>query len=238
MDSRTAPPGPQARLSLPQARPSGPRDTRHRPVIPNVDERRGRSNSIGAMSRLVAFVAGSVLLLSGCGGTAQDSGETAAEPPPAAAPTSGQDAPGGQSGGAATVPAQLEFSGTTLNGKAFDGASLAGKPAVVWFWAPWCTTCRADGPSVAKIAKKYGDKVSVIGIAGLDKSKDLMDRFVSQTGTGDVTHLDDRDGKLYRHFKVTTQSFYVFLSKDGKPTKAPGPLGESRLASNIDKLLG
>ena len=30
---------------------------------------------------------------------------------------------------------RLQFTGTTLSGAAFDGASLQGKPAVLWFWA-------------------------------------------------------------------------------------------------------
>jgi hypothetical protein len=30
------------------------------------------------------------------------------------------------------------FAGTTVEGKPFSGASLAGKPTVLWFWAPWC----------------------------------------------------------------------------------------------------
>jgi len=31
---------------------------------------------------------------------------------------------------------RLNFTGTTLSGAPFDGSSLQGKPAVLWFWAP------------------------------------------------------------------------------------------------------
>ena len=31
---------------------------------------------------------------------------------------------------------RLQFIGTTLSGAPFDGASLQGKPAVLWFWTP------------------------------------------------------------------------------------------------------
>ena len=31
----------------------------------------------------------------------------------------------------------LDFNATTVSGDPFDGASLDGKPTVLWFWAPW-----------------------------------------------------------------------------------------------------
>ena len=38
---------------------------------------------------------------------------------------------------------RLQFTGTTLSGAPFNGASLQGKPAVLWFWTPWCPFCNA-----------------------------------------------------------------------------------------------
>ena len=35
----------------------------------------------------------------------------------------------------AVRPAALEFQGSTVDGAAFDGGSLAGRPIVLWFWA-------------------------------------------------------------------------------------------------------
>ncbi|MGW9198646.1 hypothetical protein [Micromonospora chersina] len=36
-----------------------------------------------------------------------------------------------------------------MDGGTFAGSSLAGKPAVLWFWAAWCTRCRAVAGEVA-----------------------------------------------------------------------------------------
>lgn len=47
---------------------------------------------------------------------------------------------------------RLQFSGTTLSGAPFNGASLQGKPAVLWFWAPFCPFCNAEAPGVAQVA--------------------------------------------------------------------------------------
>lgn len=32
--------------------------------------------------------------------------------------------------------ADLNFTGTTLSGGTFNGSSLQGRPAVLWFWTP------------------------------------------------------------------------------------------------------
>ncbi|PZS23467.1 MAG: thiol:disulfide interchange protein, partial [Pseudonocardiales bacterium] len=54
---------------------------------------------------------------------------------------------------AAAGAQQLQFTATTLQGTKFAGQSLAGKPTVLWFWAPWCAVCQHEAPSVAKAAQ-------------------------------------------------------------------------------------
>ena len=44
---------------------------------------------------------------------------------------------------------RLQFTGTTLSGAPFNGAGLQGKPAVLWFWAPFCPFCNAEAPGVS-----------------------------------------------------------------------------------------
>ncbi|MGP4025888.1 redoxin domain-containing protein [Actinomadura sp. 3N407] len=185
------------------------------------------------MKKAILIVTGAALLATGCG----TGGEATTAPEPTA------DAPGtpaARSSGAAAedVPETLRFQGETLDGEAFDGASLAGKPVVFWFWAPWCSKCLSEGPNVAKAADKYGDRVSFVGIGGLDDGKDRLRTFVSRTGTKSLTHLDDRTGKLYSHFKVTSQSSFVFMAPDGTTSKDSGPLGPSELNRHVDELLG
>ncbi|MBE1533289.1 redoxin domain-containing protein [Actinomadura algeriensis] len=186
------------------------------------------------MKKTIVIVFGAALLAAGCGG---GDGETAvAEAPGAAAP--GASAPQTPDGTAESVPRALRFEGETLDGKPFDGASLAGKPVVFWFWAPWCPKCMGEGPDVAKAAAKYGDRVSFVGVGGLEKNKGRLAEFVSRTGTGGLTQLDDRTGELYAHFEVTSQSSFVFMAPDGTSSDASGPLGEPELSRHVDELLG
>ena len=46
---------------------------------------------------------------------------------------------------------------------------VAGKIALVDFWASWCRPCRGEIPNIANIYKKYGDKIAVISLNVWDK---------------------------------------------------------------------
>lgn len=136
-----------------------------------------------------------------------------------------------------TVPESLRFTGTTIDGKPFDGATLAGKPVVLWFWAPWCPKCKAQGPETAKVAAEFEGKASVVGVAGLDKQAAMKD-FVASAKVGTFPNLSDEAGDIWKKFKITEQSTYVVLDKDGR-TVFTGvlPRGEG-LADKVGELVG
>jgi thiol-disulfide isomerase/thioredoxin len=114
------------------------------------------------------------------------------------------------------VPDTLKFSGTTLDGSTFNASSLAGRPVVLWFWAPWCATCFGQAPSVAKLAKDFSGRVNWLGVAGLDKSVKEMDKFVSEGEVGNVTHLNDQAGTVWKKFGIKEQSTFVMINRSGK----------------------
>lgn len=120
---------------------------------------------------------------------------------------------GSASGGAAL----RAFRGTTVDGKPFDGASLAGKPAVLWFWAPWCPTCLMQAPGVRAAVERSGAAVNVVGVAGLDTAA-AMPEFVRLAKVGSMTHVADEAGVVWKQFGITEQSFFVFLDVTGKET--------------------
>ncbi|KAB1906633.1 redoxin family protein [Micromonospora tulbaghiae] len=115
----------------------------------------------------------------------------------------------------ARVPATLSFTGKTLDGTAFDAAALAGRPVVLWFWAPWCATCASQAWTVAEIAPAYRDTVPIVGVAGLGEQK-AMKSFVTEFDLGGTTQIDDRAGALWRRFKVAEQSTFVVLDRAGR----------------------
>lgn len=134
------------------------------------------------------------------------------------------------------VTGELAFSGTTLEGKPFNAAALAGKPVLLWFWAPWCSVCAAEAPDVLRAHQRHSGKLSVLGVAGLD-DLDNMQPFVDRTNTGPITHLGDPTGEIWRRFKVTQQSTYVLLDAAGKVTFS-GVLGGDDLRDKVAELVG
>lgn len=107
----------------------------------------------------------------------------------------------------------LAFTAKTIDGTTFDGKSLAGKPALLWFWAPWCPTCAAQSPQVKELAQTYDGKVNVVGVSGLDDLA-AMKSFVGQAGL-DFPNLADESGVVWQRFGVTAQSTFVLLNADG-----------------------
>ncbi|WP_328426830.1 redoxin family protein [Micromonospora sp. NBC_00389] len=136
----------------------------------------------------------------------------------------------------ARVPDTLRFTGTTLAGTAFDAAQLAGRPVVLWFWAPWCATCASQAWTVAEIAPRYRDTVPIVGVAGLGERR-AMQEFVTEFDLAGTPQIEDRAGALWRRFKVTEQSIFVIIDRDGKVVHQ-GFLDGEALTARVAALAG
>ncbi|BDB43543.1 MULTISPECIES: redoxin domain-containing protein [Mycobacterium] len=110
---------------------------------------------------------------------------------------------------------RLNFTGTTLSGAPFDGASLQGKPAVLWFWTPFCPFCNAEAPALAQVAAAH-PAVSFVGIAA-HSDVGQMQGFVSKYGLN-FTNLNDADGAIWARYGVPWQPAWVFYRPDGSST--------------------
>jgi thiol-disulfide isomerase/thioredoxin len=160
--------------------------------------------------------------------------------------TQGQETPdaitpapsGGASEKVAETPAveELRFTAKTVEGEPFDGTTLAGKDAVLWFWAPWCTECRREAPHVAQ-AQKDNPGVVFVGVAGLGETNAMRD-FVDDYQVGAFVHLADLDGSLWQRFGVIQQPAYAFVDESGKVEVYRGELGEDGLAARVGALSG
>ena len=161
-----------------------------------------------------------------------DAGPTGSKSPsrttttPTTTPTSAPDA---------AVPEVLDFSATTVSGEAFEGASVAGRPVLLWFWAPWCPTCRGQIPQVEGLAADYGDDLTVLGVGSLD-SADAIAEFAEDVD--EFTQLEDEDGDLYRRFGIVEQSSFVLLDSDGEVAFSTGYGGADDLADEVAAVVG
>lgn len=121
---------------------------------------------------------------------------------------------------AAVADDRLQFTATTLSGAPFDGAVLEGKPAVLWFWTPWCPFCNQEAPTVSKVAAANPD-VTFVGIAARSDVA-AMQAFAARYNLG-FTNLNDADGSLWARFGVPWQPAYLFVTADGTSTFVNNP---------------
>lgn len=189
---------------------------------------------VGAMVALLVLLLG----LAACGTDAPNA-DTGGDPGQSQSPDKATDPPTSsptKKGTPAAVSEELRFTSETLDGDAFDGTKLAGKDAVLWFWAPWCTECRREAPHVARSqAQRPG--VVFVGVAGLGETDDMRD-FVDDYDVDGFEHVADVDGSLWQRFGVVQQPAYAFIDDSGKVEVFRGELGEDGLAERVDALTG
>jgi thiol-disulfide isomerase/thioredoxin len=172
--------------------------------------------------RLAGVLAAFSLSVLACGGS--DDTVAGTEPP------AGDEATGDPSA------QQLSFTADQLDGAEFDATSLAGRPAVLWFWAPWCTTCRSEAPDVIESAAEFDGNVEIIGVAGRGE-RDAMEQFVAETNTGALTHVVDDDGSIWTDFQVAAQPAFAFIDADGEIVETfVGALGKEALTERMQQL--
>ena len=126
---------------------------------------------------------------------------------------------------------RLQFTATTLSGAPFNGASLQGKPAVLWFWTPWCPFCNAEAPGVSQVAAT-NPGVTFVGVAA-HSDVGAMQGFVSKYNLR-FTNLNDADGSVWARYNVPWQPAYVFYRADGSSTFVNNPTS----AMPADELAG
>ena len=104
--------------------------------------------------------------------------------------------------------------GTTLDGAAFDLASLRGKPVVINFWGPGCIPCRDEFPLLeSKEAEHVADGLTVLGVLTDDPVEPARD-FVGQYG-GDWATVVDPDKAIKTAYRVVARPQTYFVDPSG-----------------------
>jgi thiol-disulfide isomerase/thioredoxin len=202
-----------------------------------------KENSMARLRPAVVAVLGAVLVLAGCGGTqpevAAPAPETEATPttPADDAAASTPQSPAPESTAKPTpkpVPEKLRFTAKTVDGKEFSGASLAGKPALLWFWAPWCSNCQAEAPTIAEAATN-SKGVQFVGVAAQDQVPAMQD-FVDRFELGSFPHIADVEADIWKKFGVTYQPAYAFVSSSGEIEVETDNLEDQELLDRVRAL--
>ena len=132
---------------------------------------------------------------------------------------------------------RLHFTGTTLSGTPFNGATLTGKPVLMFFWASWCPFSNAGAPAVGQAAAA-NPKVTFVGVAGRS-DVGSMQAFVSKYNMN-FPNLNDADGSLWARFNVPWQPAYLFYRPDGTSTFVNNPtqaMSQQELSDRVAALI-
>ncbi|HEY9130951.1 MAG TPA: thioredoxin family protein [Dyella sp.] len=101
-----------------------------------------------------------------------------------------------------------------FNQQQFDQALAAGKPAVVYFHADWCPTCRAQQPIVSRLAKEQQFQPVTVFVADFDK-----------------------ESALKKSLRVAQQSTFVVFKQGHEVTRSTGQTQESAIRATFQSAL-
>ena len=107
-----------------------------------------------------------------------------------------------------------EFRLTQLDGSAMTLADLRGQPAVLVFWASWCSFCKEEAPHVNKLAEAFANRgVHVFGINVRD-SQARTEWGVKNFGIH-YSIVRDANGDAARDYNVEGIPNVLFLDRKG-----------------------
>jgi len=107
-----------------------------------------------------------------------------------------------------------ELVATDLKGKPVTLSAFKGKTVLLDFWTTWCPPCRADGPALEKLYRKYGGKeLMIIGIA-VTEPREIVEKFLNEHPHSFPVVLTS-ENEMPLPFQVTTLPTYIVIDRDG-----------------------
>lgn len=103
-----------------------------------------------------------------------------------------------------------------LDGRTVTLASLAGKPVMVAFFAPWCGVCRANEGAVAQLARVAGEQAHVVSVASDYRGVDEIRAYVDEHHVPAPVLLGGNG--TARAWRVQAFPTYYFLDERGRVT--------------------
>ncbi len=106
------------------------------------------------------------------------------------------------------------FSLRTLDGTAWSSTSLAGKPTLLAFWAPWCGVCKTESQNLGWARRLVGERANVVSVASAFRSEGDVSRYVAEQGVDYPVLLDDQG--LAETLQVGAYPTVYFIDETGR----------------------
>ncbi|PST84975.1 hypothetical protein C7T94_02315 [Pedobacter yulinensis] len=129
----------------------------------------------------------------------------------------------------------LSFAGAGPGGSSLKLSDLKGKLVILDFWATWCGACISKIPTMEKLQKQFGDRISIIMVTY--EKRTYTESFLKKLGNGKLPGLlrVSDDTTLQQVFKHRTLPHYALIDATGRYLLETG--GEAITAANINALL-
>ena len=104
-----------------------------------------------------------------------------------------------------------------LDGNPVDLAELiAGRPALIEFWASWCDQCEALQPQLDELSERHGEGFAIVAIAvGVNQTPRRVIRHLSRHEAA-YPYLWDGKGDAVRAYDAFVTSTVVMLDAEGR----------------------
>ena len=109
-----------------------------------------------------------------------------------------------------------DFDLTDASGKKWSLRSLQGKPVLLNFWATWCAPCVEEVPSLENLAKRSGDRLTVLAVS-LDEDWETVKKFFPK-GTG-LSVLLDTSKEIPKKFGTDKYPETFLIDSQGRLTQ-------------------
>jgi thiol-disulfide isomerase/thioredoxin len=96
---------------------------------------------------------------------------------------------------------------TTIKGETLELKTVKSPMVLVNFWASWCLPCIKEFPSLVEFQKKYGDRLTVVGINGDEEEPEKAIEKTKAKYQLNFHHVIDPQSVISDKFLVTTYPF-------------------------------
>jgi cytochrome c biogenesis protein CcmG/thiol:disulfide interchange protein DsbE len=102
-----------------------------------------------------------------------------------------------------------------LEGKTRDLAALKGKVVLVHFWASYCKPCRAEAPSLSRLARRL--KQSGLEVLGVNVAEGVpeIQGFIASTGMA-IPIVLDQDATTIRRWRAIAMPTTFLVDRQGQ----------------------
>jgi cytochrome c biogenesis protein CcmG/thiol:disulfide interchange protein DsbE len=155
-----------------------------------------------------------------------------------ASATPGSAGPSGSPDRAVPGSAAPAIVSQTLDGAAFDLASLRGRPVIVNFWASWCVPCRDEFPLLLSAERAHSSQgLAIVGV--LYKDDPAAARGFVASEHADWPSVIDPNGNLASAYTVVAPPQTYFVDRAGViRSRHIGELLQADLDEDLPAILG